>query len=96
MSSNTPLDKLNKNLKSHKKPEQKFDPVAVPEAEKGVKDGYKRFTFIANKEQLEMIKAIAWYDRGEMKEVIETAIANYLDNRNDLKKVLKAYRDKNG
>ncbi|MEM1136498.1 MAG: hypothetical protein AAGI07_11725, partial [Bacteroidota bacterium] len=42
-----------------------------PPSEKGTREGYTRYTVIANKEQIRVAKAIAWYERKEIKHIIE-------------------------
>lgn len=47
-------------------------------AELGAKKGDARFTFIANKKQIEKIKAIAYWDRLSIKDVLGNALNEYL------------------
>ena len=59
-----------------------------PASEKGTREGYTRYTVIANKEQIHVAKAIAWYERKEIKNVIEEALDTYF-SQFDLSKILK-------
>ncbi|MBT34299.1 MAG: hypothetical protein CMO01_31930 [Thalassobius sp.] len=61
-----------------------------PPSEKGTKEGYTRYTVIANKEQIRVAKAIAWFERKEIKHVIEEALDEYFQHFN-LNKILKEY-----
>ncbi len=61
-----------------------------PASEKGTKEGYTRYTVIANKEQIQVAKAIAWYERKEIKHVVEEALDLYF-SQFDLNKILQEY-----
>jgi|GEM_PF-4346479 len=61
-----------------------------PASEKGTREGYTRYTVIANKEQIHVAKAIAWFERKEIKNVIEEALDTYF-SQFDLPKILKEY-----
>jgi hypothetical protein len=54
--------------------------------EQGTLPGEKRATFIVKEEQLEKLKAVAYWDRTKIKDVITAALEKYLD----------AYEKKNG
>jgi hypothetical protein len=61
----------------------------------GTKAGETRATFIMNEEQLESVKAIAYWDRISIKEVLSQAIDDYLAKKKPgLAKALSAYKGK--
>jgi hypothetical protein len=47
-------------------------------SQKGLKDGWIRATFILRKECLEELKALAYWERKKIKEVIDEALRLYL------------------
>jgi uncharacterized protein YnzC (UPF0291/DUF896 family) len=47
-------------------------------SQKGLKDGWTRDTFILRKEYLEKIRALAYWERKKVKEVIDEALESYL------------------
>lgn len=53
-----------------------------PSTEKGLKDGWKRATLIVRKENLKKIKAVAYWERKNIKEVVDEALNNYLSDKN--------------
>lgn len=55
-------------------------------SQEGTKENETRATFILNEELLEKVKAIAYWDRLLIKEVIDTA----------LREAVESYEDKNG
>jgi len=61
----------------------------------GTKAGETRATFIMNEDQLEKIKAIAYWDRLSIKDVLSHAIDDYLaKKKSDLTKAVNAYKAK--
>ncbi len=50
-------------------------------SEAGLQDGWTRATFIVKKDQLEKIKALAYWDRKKVKDVVGEAIGEYLGKR---------------
>jgi len=64
-----------------------------PASEKGTKEGYTRYTVIANKEQIQVAKAIAWYERKEIKHVMQEALDMYF-TQFDLNRILKEYNER--
>lgn len=52
----------------------------VPSSKKGLPEGWSRSSYIANDEQSEKVKAIAWYGRSSVKEVIYNALEMYLSS----------------
>jgi hypothetical protein len=81
--------RLDEHLKAHpKKPGRPRTSTKVPKdtTEEGTLPGEKRATFIVKEEQLEKLKAVAYWDRSKIKDVITAALEKYLD----------AYEKKNG
>lgn len=62
----------------------------------GTKSGETRATFIVNEGQLELIKALALWDRENIKEIMFNALQNYIENEDFDKKekALSLYRKK--
>ncbi len=52
--------------------------VEISSVQKGLKVGETRATFIVKEDTLEKIKAIAYWDRQNIKDVMQTAIENYI------------------
>jgi len=50
-------------------------------SQKGLKDGWTRDTFILRREYLEKIKALAYWERISIKEVIDEALGSYLKGK---------------
>jgi uncharacterized protein YnzC (UPF0291/DUF896 family) len=48
---------------------------------KGLKEGWTRATFILRSHYLEKIKALAYWDRKQVKEVIDEALGSYLKGK---------------
>ncbi len=46
-------------------------------SQEGLKEGWTRATFILKKEHLEKIKAVAYWDRKKVKQVIDEALEGY-------------------
>ena len=55
--------------------------VIANTSQKGLKDGWTRDTFILRKEYLEKIRALAYWERRKVKEVIDEALGSYLNGR---------------
>jgi hypothetical protein len=49
--------------------------------EKGLQDGWTRATFVLRKDYLSKLKAVSYWDRKKMKEVIDEALGNYLKGK---------------
>jgi len=49
--------------------------------EKGLQDGWTRATFILRKDYLSKLKAVSYWDREKMKDVIDEALGGYLKGR---------------
>ena len=55
--------------------------IKADSLEKGLQDGWIRATFILRKEYLSKLKAVSYWDRKKMKEVIDEALGAYLKRR---------------
>ncbi|MCM8822819.1 MAG: hypothetical protein NC831_08485 [Candidatus Omnitrophica bacterium] len=53
----------------------------IPKTKLGLKEGWIRATFIVREEYLEKIKSISYWDRKDIKQVIDEALTEYLKNR---------------
>jgi uncharacterized protein YnzC (UPF0291/DUF896 family) len=49
--------------------------------EKGLRDGWTRATFVLRKDYLSKLKAVSYWDRKKMKEVIDEALGDYLKRK---------------
>ncbi len=50
-------------------------------SQEGLQDGWTRATFILRKDHLEKVKALAYWDRKKVKEVIDEVLGVYLRGR---------------
>ncbi len=50
-------------------------------SEAGLQDGWTRATFIVKKDYLEKIKALAYWDRKKVKDVVGEALGSYLEDK---------------
>jgi hypothetical protein len=55
--------------------------VITKSSQEGTKDGYTRATFIVREDYLEKIKAQAYWERKEIKRVVEEILANHLKGK---------------
>ncbi len=55
-------------------------------SQKGLKDGWIRATFILRKDYLEKLKALAYWERKKIKEVIDEALRLYLRRKKNKSK----------
>jgi hypothetical protein len=67
---------------TQKKVTAKIEDTESSASLKGLKEGWTRATFIVKEEQLEKLKAVAYWERITVKEVIEEAFTLYLQNKN--------------
>ena len=60
------------------------------------RSGYKRKTFIIREDLIEMILALAYYDRKKITEKVEEALETYINSeeKEKLKKALELYKNK--
>ncbi len=49
--------------------------------EKGLQDGWTRATFVLRKDYLNRLKAVSYWDRKKIKEVIDEALGTYLKGK---------------
>ena len=49
--------------------------------EKGLQDGWTRATFVLRKDYLSKLKAVSYWDRKKMKEVLDEALGAYLKGK---------------
>jgi len=49
--------------------------------EKGLQDGWTRATFVLRKDYLSKLKAVSYWDRKKMKDVIDEALKGYLKSK---------------
>ncbi len=57
----------------------------------GTKPGETRATFIINEDTLEDLKALAWYERKTIKQVLNEALQGYIKNIKNIKHVKTLY-----
>jgi hypothetical protein len=55
--------------------------ISIKTTQQGLHDGWTRATFILRKHHLEELKALAYWERRTIKEVIDEALASYLKER---------------
>ena len=55
--------------------------VITKSSQEGTKEGYTRATFIVREDLLDKVKALAHWDRKEIKRVVEEALINHLKGR---------------
>jgi hypothetical protein len=49
--------------------------------ERGLQDGWTRATFVLRKDYLSKLKAVSYWDRKKIKEVIDEALGAYLNEK---------------
>ena len=64
------------NNGNQRKGTSKMTPIKT--TQQGLQDGWTRATFILNKNHLEKLKALAYWERKTIKDVIDEALGNYL------------------
>jgi len=55
--------------------------VSIKTTQLGLHDGWTRATFILRKNHLEKLKALAYWERRTIKEVIDEALESYLKDK---------------
>jgi len=53
----------------------------VKTTQRGLQDGWTRATFILKKNHLEKLKALAYWERKTIKEVMDEALSSYLKEK---------------
>jgi len=55
--------------------------VRIHSSQRGLQDGWTRATFILKKNHLDKLKALAYWERKTIKEVMDEALGAYLEGR---------------
>ncbi len=55
--------------------------VSIKTTQQGLQDGWTRATFVLRKDYLEKLKAVSYWDRKKLKEVIDEALGAYLKGK---------------
>lgn len=50
-------------------------------SQKGLQDGWSRATFILKKEYIDKLKALSYWERTTIKEIIDEALSGYLQDK---------------
>jgi hypothetical protein len=50
-------------------------------SQKGIREGYTRATFIVNEDLLEKVKNVAYWERKQIKDVVEEALESHVAGR---------------
>lgn len=58
-----------------------FKKATINSSEKGLIDGWTRDTFILRKDYLEKIRALAYWERKKIKDVLDEALGSYLKGK---------------
>ena len=76
---NTSKQNNNSNTVLQKKPDNKV--LKGNASNEGLQIGWKRATFIVSERHLDSIKAHAYWERMDMKEVLDEALTGYFENK---------------
>lgn len=57
--------------------------VSIKTTQRGLQDGWTTATFLLRKHHLEELKALAYWERKTIKEVVDEAFGSYLKGEND-------------
>lgn len=80
--------------KGRGRPKTNFKEI-TKESQRGTKPNETRATFIVNEDYLEALKALAFWDRVSIKDVLGEALKTLVDSRKkDLSKALESYKGK--
>ena len=71
-----------KQVKQVKQETPRTEPRSLAPIKQGLRQGWTRATFIVRDEHLEKVRALAYWDRREIKEVIDEALGAYLKGKN--------------
>ena len=69
------------SLQSLQEAGEPINMVFIKSSDRGLKEGWTRATFILRSDYLEKIKALAYWDRKQVKEVIDEALGLYLKGK---------------
>jgi len=58
--------------------------TSIKTTQQGLQDGWTRATFILKKDHLEKLKALAYWERKTIKEVVDEALGSYLKGKSVL------------
>jgi hypothetical protein len=58
--------------------------ASIKTTQQGLQDGWTRATFILRKRHLDELKALAYWERKTIKEIIDEALDSYLRTKNSL------------
>ncbi len=61
-------------------------------SQKGTKPGETRATFIINEDTLKDLKALAWYERKTIKQVLNEALQGHLKKNKNIKEAKSLYK----
>lgn len=82
---------LSKPSKQDKQgPPSKHSTLVRPTPQAGLPEGWTRATFIVREESLELLKALAYYQRRQIKEVVDEALSKYL-HKAETSEAMKLY-----
>ena len=56
--------------------------ASIKTTQQGLQDGWTRATFIVRKHHLKELKALAYWERKTIKEVMDEALSSYLKGKN--------------
>jgi len=80
-------------VKQRGRPKTNFKTVEKT-SELGTKEHEIRATFIVAKDQLEKLKALAFWERTSIKDVLGAALEKYLQGKKDLQEAVSTYAKK--
>lgn len=89
-----PEPESKQDLHSKQELQSKQSKHELPTVQRGLPTGWTRATFIVREDSLEQLKALAYYQRRPLKEVIEEALARYLRGEKT-GEALEVYRKQN-
>jgi len=55
--------------------------VITKSSQEGLKEGWTRATFIVREEHLEKLKALAYWERKQLKELVDEVLSSYLKHK---------------
>lgn len=55
--------------------------AAGKSSQKGLQEGWSRATFILKKEYIEKLKALSYWERTTIKEIVDDALSNYFSDK---------------
>jgi len=73
---------MSKSKEENSSPQKPIETTKVKTSEFGLQADWTRATFIVKKEHLEKIKALAYWDRRKVKDIVDEALESYLMSKN--------------